>query len=135
MRIVPYDSSFYSSSIGRVELCVNGTWGTICSDYFDDNDAVVVCRQLGYTPLGIHVCLWAIMFILLRAGSISMGNIKPEHYLPFHFIDLNCTGNESTIWDCPGNESITKCLSTHDAAVACHSKIILPVLYIKLIRF
>ena len=65
-----------------------------------------------------------------------MGDIKPEYYLPFHFIDLNCTGNESTIWDCPSNKLITKCLSSHDAAVACHSKdYMLPVLYIKLIRF
>ena len=128
MRIVPYDTTFYSSSIGHVELCVNDTWGTICSDYFDDNDAVVVCRQLGYTPLGI-TCL-PVNYVYNFAGSISMGNIKLQHYLPFHFIDLNCTGNESTIWDCPSNKLITKCLSSYDAAVACHSKIICYQYYI-----
>ena len=37
---------------GRVEICVNNMWGTVCDDFWGTTDATIVCQQLGYLMQG-----------------------------------------------------------------------------------
>ena len=36
---------------GRVEVCRNSRWGTVCDSYWTDNSTAVVCRQLGFSDI------------------------------------------------------------------------------------
>jgi deleted-in-malignant-brain-tumors protein 1 len=49
LRLVKGTVSDPSFSFGRLEIFINGVWGTICDDYFDLIDAYVACKQLGYS--------------------------------------------------------------------------------------
>jgi len=41
-----------SESVGIAEVCVDGKWGIVCRDALDLYEATLICRQLGYLPVG-----------------------------------------------------------------------------------
>ena len=57
-----------NNSEGNVQICYNNAWTSVCSDYWDTNDAAVVCRQLGYqtTRSKINYLLLKRIFICCR---------------------------------------------------------------------
>lgn len=38
---------------GRLEICVNEAWGTVCSLGFIDRDASVACAQMNFERKGL----------------------------------------------------------------------------------
>lgn len=54
-------------------------------------------------------------------GAVAVRGAYTETVWPFHILDLNCTGNERTIWDCLFNNliNIHSCSQSDDASVRC----------------
>ena len=57
-----YDTSYYDKDglrVGRVEVCRGGSYGSICFDSWDNNDASVVCAQLEFSRFGMWVAIFS----------------------------------------------------------------------------
>ena len=53
MRLVGGSGGFE----GRVEVCINQAWGTVCDDGWNSLDSNVLCGQLGFQNRGIYACM------------------------------------------------------------------------------
>ncbi|XP_076773448.1 T-cell differentiation antigen CD6 isoform X3 [Arvicanthis niloticus] len=92
-----------SRCAGRVEMLEHGEWGTVCDDTWDLEDAHVVCKQLK--------CGWAVKALAGLHFTPGQG--------PIHRDQVNCSGTEAYLWDCPGRPGDQYCGHKEDAGVVC----------------
>ena len=87
-----------------MEIYYNDTWGTVCDDYWDINDARVVCRQLGFR----------------NALNAYRGAHYGQGTGPIVLDDVFCRGTETSLFSCRhrgvGNHN---CRHHEDASVRC----------------
>ena len=92
---------------GRVEVYHNGVWGTVCDDDWDLQDAMVVCRQLGYINAAAAV------------GPARFGSGSG----PILFSELSCVSSESTITECDHRSTGGhNCSHSQDVGVVCEGQ-------------
>ena len=95
-------------SQGRVELGLNGVWGTVCHESWDIHDAEVVCRQLGYRG-ALAATLRGPSSFTAGAGRIWATNFA-------------CKGEEQSLLDCGHSVwGVHSCDHTSDAGVVCQT--------------
>ena len=70
-------------SNGHVEICRQRTWGVVCSDGWDDRDAEVVCRQLGFDPSGIMLAFLYFIFMTVITPQMQMYLKQLRHQRKF----------------------------------------------------
>ena len=82
----------------------NGEWGTVCDDGWDNTDAGVVCRQLGF-----------------YSGVTAFGSARyGQGTGPIWLSRLSCFGNESSLFECGQLSVATKtCTHSNDASLGC----------------
>ena len=118
---------------GRVEVCINDQWGTVCDDSWDNTDATVVCNQLGYTYTGstlVHVSNPGVKLLSTISDHLSVhlstgGRAYSNGHFgngsgPIFLDDVQCTSSASKLLECASLPILShNCLHSADAGVGC----------------
>ena len=113
-------------SEGRVELCINNTWGTVCDDGWDSSDAAVVCGQLNFSIFGLCfnrtiVASNNVFYTYLFSGAVAhtRAYFNPGKG-PIFLDDVQCSGSEANLLSCVSSPVYShNCHHSEAAGVSC----------------
>ena len=84
---------------GRVEICTDGNWMTTEANYWNYNNAKVVCRQLGYHDTCKNILL-VILNVFTCVGSVAITDINWSGKNKIVGYRYTCTGNKDNLENC-----------------------------------
>ena len=90
---------------GRLEICFNRAWGTVCNTKFSNEDANATCNQLGFPFNGTE---------LLNANDLS-----PVRSGPIFLDEVACHGSETRLEMCGATHGLYSCTHNEDTAIRC----------------
>ena len=89
---------------GKVEIHRNGTWGSICHDCWEKQEAAMVCSMLG--------CGEPVQFIGFQS-PFNTHNSGPKWY-------YMCSKKHQNLWDCHELADPSFCVKSQAAALICN---------------
>ena len=106
-------------------MCYDGVWGAVCSRGWDEDDANIVCRHLGFSGSG--TCTWKVLFLgyfmmfaNILGATVGSPGMFGEGDGPIFYADIACGGLEEIFSDCGRGElEETGCSHSQDASMQC----------------
>ncbi len=89
-------------SSGRLEILFNNRWTAICNTDWDDRDASVVCKSMGF----------------ISGRAVSNGAFT-QTKSEIKLTGFQCNGHEKALTDCPFTYGPNNCTHQQDAAITC----------------
>ena len=107
---------------GRVEVCLDGRWGTVCGEGWGDTEAGLVCSTMGFPAQSkhisqtIHTIATYIPLLLTDSTMYQFGG-----HLVQPIYNLTCSSSESDLPNCTVTLAPDSCDHSMDLGVRCLS--------------
>lgn len=97
------------TDVGTVEIHTGGSWVQVCDGNWEDIDATVLCKEMGFA--------WGKALLRSQLGKVSSSSITTKA-----FTNFNCRGTEDRLINCNHTVLRSKCETKHRASAICYER-------------